>query len=169
MQWNTIFNSICDCRSCSSGSETSIIALHPRNFYKEFALCCGAGQFVHNIQVYFTGTGAIVRLPSAIEVTLKDIGKWITSPKRYYIHGNAQQNHVHILWGNIFSCSLYCFNWITTVTLSIAEVGAYFVSMMTSSNGNIFRVTGPLFGIRWIPRTKASDAELWCFLWSAPN
>ena len=22
---------------------------------------------------------------------------------------------------------------------------------------------------RWIPRTKASDAELWCFLWSAPK
>ena len=42
--------------------------------------------------------------------------------------------------------------------------------MMTSWNGNIFRVTG-LFcgevpGPRWIPRTKASDAELWCFLWS---
>ena len=44
-------------------------------------------------------------------------------------------------------------------------------NMMTSSNGNIFRVTGPLCGEstghRWIPRTKASDAELWCFLWSA--
>ena len=43
--------------------------------------------------------------------------------------------------------------------------------MMTSSNGNIFRVTGHLrgefTGRRWIPRTKASDAELWCFLWSA--
>ena len=43
--------------------------------------------------------------------------------------------------------------------------------MMTSSNGNIFRVTGPLWGKftgpRWIPHTKASDAELWCFLWSA--
>ena len=41
------------------------------------------------------------------------------------------------------------------------------ISMMTSSNGNIFRVTGPLCGEftghRWIPRTKASDAELWCF------
>ena len=39
--------------------------------------------------------------------------------------------------------------------------------MMTSSNGNIFRVTGPLCGEftgdRWIPITKASDAELWCF------
>ena len=38
--------------------------------------------------------------------------------------------------------------------------------MMTSSNGNIFRVTGPLCGVftghRWIPHTKASDAELWC-------
>ena len=45
--------------------------------------------------------------------------------------------------------------------------------MMTSSNGNIFRVTGHLCGEftghRWIPRTKASDAELWCFLWSAPE
>ena len=42
--------------------------------------------------------------------------------------------------------------------------------MMTSSNGNIFRVTGPLWGEftgnRWIPLTKASDAELWCSLCS---
>ena len=45
--------------------------------------------------------------------------------------------------------------------------------MMTSSNENIFRVTGHLCGEftgdRWIPRTKASDAELWCFLWFAPE
>ena len=38
------------------------------------------------------------------------------------------------------------------------------------TNGNIFRVTGHLCmeftGPRWIPHTKASDAELWCFLWS---
>ena len=46
-------------------------------------------------------------------------------------------------------------------------------SMMTSSNGNIYRVTGHLcrefIGPWWIPHTKASDAELWCFLWSAPE
>ena len=40
--------------------------------------------------------------------------------------------------------------------------------MMRSSNENIFRVTGPLCGEftghRRIPPTKASDAELWCFL-----
>ena len=44
---------------------------------------------------------------------------------------------------------------------------------MTSSNGNIFLVTGPLYreytGDRWITLTKASDAELWCFLWSMPG
>ena len=50
----------------------------------------------------------------------------------------------------------------------------YWPNMMTSSNGNIFRVTGTLFGEftghRWIPLPhKASDAELWCFLWSTPE
>ena len=53
-----------------------------------------------------------------------------------------------------------------------ATIGAKIVShMMTSSNGNIFCVTGPLrwesTGDRWIPLTKANDAELWCFLSTA--
>ena len=58
-------------------------------------------------------------------------------------------------------------------TMSYKVDEAIYISMMTSSNGNIFRVTGPLcgefIGDRWIPRTKASDAELCCFLWSAPE
>ena len=45
--------------------------------------------------------------------------------------------------------------------------------MMTSSNGNIFRVTEPscgeFIGRRWIPHTMASDAQLWSFLWSVPE
>ena len=36
--------------------------------------------------------------------------------------------------------------------------------MIASPNVNIFRVTGHLSG----EFTKAGDAELWCFLWSAP-
>ena len=43
---------------------------------------------------------------------------------------------------------------------------------MMSPNGNIFCLTGPLYGEftgrRWIHRTKATDAQLCCFLWSAP-
>ena len=56
---------------------------------------------------------------------------------------------------------------------SVTPLVGTILTMMTSSNGNIFRVTGHLCGeftgLRWIPRTKASDAELWCFLWSAPE
>ena len=47
------------------------------------------------------------------------------------------------------------------------------IVMMMSSNGNIFRVTGhfcgEFTGHRWILRTKTSDAEIWCFLWSSMN
>ena len=47
------------------------------------------------------------------------------------------------------------------------------INMMTSWNGNIFHVIGNLRGEfnghRWIPHTKASDAELWRFLWSSPE
>ena len=42
-------------------------------------------------------------------------------------------------------------------------------AMMTSTNGNIFRVTGPLCGEFTGPLTEASDAELWCFLLSVPG
>ena len=44
---------------------------------------------------------------------------------------------------------------------------------MTSSYGNFYRVIGSLCGEftghQWIPLTKASDAEFWCFIWSAPE
>ena len=46
-------------------------------------------------------------------------------------------------------------------------------TMMTSSSGNIFRITnhlcGEFTGHRWNPHTNASDAELWYFLRSAPE
>ena len=46
-------------------------------------------------------------------------------------------------------------------------INATLFHMMTSSNGNIFRITDPLCGEftnhRWIPLTKANDTELWCF------
>ena len=66
----------------------------------------------------------------------------------------------------------------TRMTLSVKQrlgnsllTQKHSMNIMTSSNGNIFRVAGRLCGKftgpRWIHRTKASDAELWCFLWSA--
>ena len=52
----------------------------------------------------------------------------------------------------------------TTSLCLYDRVDENITGIMTSSNGNIFRVTGPLWeestGHRWIPFTKASDAEL---------
>ena len=73
-------------------------------------------------------------------------------------------------------CRLLEACWVSNVVLCL-RVNALKQSrnntnMMTSSNGNIFHVTGSLCGEftghRWIPLTKASDKELWCFLWSEP-
>ena len=65
-----------------------------------------------------------------------------------------------------------CFAHDRHVQVSICQIGVYLRSMKTSTNGNIFRVTGlvcgEFTGHRWIPCTKASDAELWCFL-SSPE
>ena len=60
------------------------------------------------------------------------------------------------------------------IALSVASAGTQVPQLlMTSSNGNIFRVTGPLCkeftSHGWISRTKASDAKLWCFHWSVPE
>ena len=78
------------------------------------------------------------------------------------------------LEGRHFSCKILFVDLLwTSCTVSIRRSWSgtcvYFLkTMMTSSNGNIFRVTGHLCGEftrtkasdaeRWIPRTKASDA-----------
>ena len=75
----------------------------------------------------------------------------------------------HECWGK--SPSSACI--VSSIRNQLSWVWLMSVHIMTSSNGNIFRVTGPLCeeftGHRWIPLTKASDAELWCFLWSEPE
>ena len=79
-----------------------------------------------------------------------------------------------VLLGICITAFLLGLNLTTNVSLAITLKSKLIIyvlniSMMTSSNGNIFRVIGPLWGEstghRWIPLTKASDAELWCFLW----
>ena len=66
-------------------------------------------------------------------------------------------------------CKIY----ISNCNSQLMFASSIMFNMMTSSIGNIFRVTGPLCrkftGHRWNSRTKASDAELWCFLCSVPE
>ena len=67
-------------------------------------------------------------------------------------------------------------SWLSSLSLSTNKSNIHesrTKQIMTSSNGNIFGITGPLwgesYGHRWIPLTKARDMELWWFLWSAPE
>ena len=89
----------------------------------------------------------------------------ITLIKTNWIGKCRLQNGDHFFSARFHS---FCF---ISATLAPGRCGYGF--MMTSSNGNIFRVAGHLCGEftghRWIPSTKASDTELWCFLWSAPE
>ena len=46
------------------------------------------------------------------------------------------------------------------------RVQAYDQPMMTSWHGNTFRISGHFVrGILWSPAHRASDVELWCFIW----
>ena len=87
------------------------------------------------------------------------------------IRWESSRNWV-ISWEALHICWRWCSN-VKTYSMRYAGCASPLCTMTTSSNGNIFRVTGPLCGEftgqRWIPLTKASDAELLCFLWSVPE
>ena len=59
---------------------------------------------------------------------------------------------------------LYTFDFKFVLILRAIFSSSEFFGMTTSSSGNIFRVTGPLWreftDHRWIPPTEASDADL---------
>ena len=81
------------------------------------------------------------------------------------------------LWARVLGRGIGgCFFWISCYYVS-AEGNSTLVLFLWHTHDDVikrkhFRVTGPLcggfVGHRWIPLTKASDAELWCF-WSAPE
>ena len=65
----------------------------------------------------------------------------------------------------VFSCVTSCYN-----KQCYMEVCLYFTwwcHQMETFSALLALCVGEFTGNRWIPRTKASDAELWCFLWSA--
>ena len=78
---------------------------------------------------------------------------WIWMDRTYWT--NKWNPFIHVTYNKIKSAVLFTWSHITRWY------------MMTSSNGNIFRVTGPLWGEptghRWITHTMTSDEELWCF------
>ena len=135
--------------------------------------------FIHIHQGCFAGTGAIARLPQCQWSKPDGYGKisqCITTTKHskaktvciflgIYCRWNLRASDIWTI------CSDLTERWGTRLTVPVMAVRKTFYHMMTSSDENIFRVTGSLWGEftgpRWIPLTKDSDSELWCFPWSA--
>ena len=89
------------------------------------------------------------------------LGDWQITPKSIYFLAQTKLWCVRGCVYTSINASLLLLTLWPNLKLFIINVHR----MMTSSNGNIFHVTDPLCGEftgpRWIPRTKASDAELW--------
>ena len=110
-------------------------------------------------------------------------GNWQKCVESYsmkYAHGFAVLMQGSYCECEVYSCDKFILvprNFVGISVLSVTKLWKTWAkpisSMMSSSNGKIFRITGNLCGEftghRWIPRTKASDAELWCFLWPWPE
>ena len=147
--------------------------------------CLSLRCLVHGITICSLCVGPLFEKSNLHELTCNfDISKNMYSLSCVYIDNIYQYTSPHKKFNSFL---FLCFHFIYFVLLfridliitlpngCIYHLNLYItvMYMMTSSNWNIFRDTGPLCGKftghGWIPITKASDAELWCFLWSAPD
>ena len=101
---------------------------------------------------------------------------WSVADGGSSFHPTCQESHWHVSMRCATNDSFQSESYIANVILNdlyIPDHGLICLSMMTSSNGSIFGITGHLCGEftvhRGIPHTKACDMELWCLLWSAPE
>ena len=60
------------------------------------------------------------------------------------------------------------FTWAISLTVDSGELGSWWHHQMETFSALLALCGGKLAGHRWIPHTKTSDAELWCFLRSEP-
>ena len=66
---------------------------------------------------------------------------------------------------------MYCWLWYIFIAPDISIVAVVIHDDIIKWNHflHYWRFVWKIHGSRWIPRTKASDVEFWCFLWSAPE
>ena len=125
------------------------------------------------INPFFQGSGKKYKFQTPhLFKTKRSLGEWRSVPppgKSLFARNQIQ----YILVSGLRGLPAASFPSVSYIFESRQRWDSVSKFMMTSSNGNIFRVTGPLWGEftghRWIPRTKSNDAELWCFLWSTPE
>ena len=159
--------------------------VYPKKYAHDFCfavLCCGytLTDFPISIRLTSLALWQSNDCPSASKATLMNMDKyfmWIHY-ERLHNHNKAKHNKTVCIFLGIYCKRVNLnistiFSGLIVLTHVCYTIGINSACMTMSSNGNIFCVTGPLCreftSHRWIPLTKGSDAELWCFLWSAPE
>ena len=105
--------------------------------------------------------------------------------RQYHIHGLVQDSSNPSAYTKSSICHYHLrrpltisnpnFTWIYSAPCIITQPLRYMTCIRFPSisgqglNRPWWRHQMETYGQRWIPRTKASDAELWCFLWSEPE
>ena len=178
LQWRHREVTTCEMTVCSKRKHcfsfvmcnSTVNTLRPRQngnyFPSDILKCISFNENIcisFKISLEFVPRGPINNIRSLVQLMAwRRSGRWISSQ---WICDAESVVLSWLSWVNIARLKLHTFYGL------IAKL--YVRIIMTSSNGSIFRVTGPLWGeftgLRWIPLTKACDAELWCFLWSAPE
>ena len=174
------------------------VTVYPKKYAHGFCfavLCCGYTLTYFPISIRLTSLALWQSndCPSASKATLMNMDKYFMWINYQRLHNHNKAKHkktVCIFLGIYCKCNvsdargaskMKCLDpfhdtalwiyWENYIICSWYQGRSSIRNMMTSSNGNIFRVTGNLCGEftgpRWISRIKASDAELWCFPWSA--
>ena len=148
-------------------------------------LCCGytLTDFPISIRLTSLALWQSNDCPSASKATLMNMDKYFmwVHYERLHNHNNAKHNKtVFIFLGIYCRCSI-CLNAdllhfsncasVSDVTINHDDVikRKHFPRYSLFVRGIRRCLCGEFTGHRWIPLTKASDVELWCFLWSAPE
>ena len=127
----------------------------------------------HYVERYSIGYQRPIAVTLGVYVAESEVCGWSEDRSIPYI----KQNRHTLLLRFVLPCWFYrmsvnSLEWSISLMLASLALG-WSYGMMTSSNGNIFRATGPLrgefTGHQWIPSTKASDAELWCLFDLRPD
>ena len=135
-----------------------------------FSLICTWNGWVNN-----RAAGDLRRHRAHYDVTVM----WITGSGLVFICSSIDLSCVRCQAINCWTVQLRCLKSQVTSLQRVAGVCEYHIIMtklmMTSSNGKfsallaLCAIHSISIGDRWIPLTKASDWELWCSLWFAPE
>ena len=119
----------------------------------------------NNFHLLFTFILAFIHYPSFIYYVYPQM----ILPLNSYIMLSTLYCHIPYMLSLIFSLTVVL--WLfSTVSVNFATLPSSYDDVIKWKHFLRYWIFVREFtGHRWIPCTKASDAELWCFLWSAPE